>query len=334
MNIIENLSTAFSFFHKSSNIVITTHANPDADAIGSALALYIYGKANNKNITVINHSPTPFNLQFLPNANEILTFDDSLISTIKNADAIFILDLNDSSRLKSMQNAVLKSNAIKIMIDHHLNPTLFCDIYCTDTMASSTGELIWRFLACDDNDNIDNSIATNLYAAIMTDTGSFRFPKTTPELHIIIAKLIVEGANPYDIYDKIYNCNTINATRLLGKALSNIEVVCNDKVCIMAIPRSFILDTNSIDTDIDNFVDKTLSIEGTVFGIMMAEITDKDEVRVSIRSKGDYSAREIAIKFGGGGHFNAAGTRIFNKNLSSAKELVINEIKLLYPELR
>ncbi len=333
MDLTKNLLQAHEIFEKANNIIITTHTNPDADALGSALSLYLYGIEHKKSIKVINNSATPDNLKFLPKADDILIYNESLDDEILNADVIFVLDLNDSSRLKSMENAVLNSKATKIMIDHHIDPESFCDFYCSDIEASSTGELMYKFFDCDPNFKLNSEIATNLYAAIMTDTGSFRFPRTTPYVHQIIAKMIDYGADPFNIYDKIYNCNSFNATKLLGKALSSMELFFGGKVCIMSIPRNYIFETYSKDDDIDNFVEKTLLIEGVVCGILMAEITNKDEIRLSIRSKGDFSARDIAVKFNGGGHFNAAGARIFNSDINSAKKLVLNEIKEIYPEL-
>ncbi len=326
MNLKENLKLALEIFENSKQITITTHVNPDADALGSALSLYIYAKLLNKSVKVINYSETPSNLKFLPLCNEVIVFNEDEIDFILNSDAIFIVDLNDSSRTKSMEQYIFQSKAKKVMIDHHINPKEFCDVYCIDTDASSTGELIWRFFQNADNFYINQEIAENLYAAIMTDTGSFRFQRTTPEVHKIIAELIDAGANPTYIYEKIYNSNSLNATKLLGRALSSMNVFFDGKVCIMKIPREFLIETSSKDEDVDNFVEKTLSIEGVKMGILMAEITDRDEVRMSFRTKDNFSARDLALRYGGGGHFYASGARLYNVGIEDAYNLILNDL--------
>ena len=327
MNLNESINKAIEVFHNAKQISITTHMNPDADALGSALSLYIYGKSLNKNIKIINYSETPSNLKFLPNCDEIITFSENEIDFIINSDAIFIVDLNDSSRTKSMEEFILKSSATKVMIDHHINPKQFCDIYVIDTDASSTGELIWDFFSNIDNFELNKSIAENIYAAIMADTGSFRFQRTTPKVHNIIAKMIENGADPTYIYENIYNSNSLSATKLLGKALCSMDVYFDGKVCIMKIPREFLLETNSKDEDIENFVEKTLSIQGVKLGILMAEISNKNEIRISLRSKEDISAREFALLYGGGGHFYASGARMYKIGIDDAFQKIMLDLE-------
>ncbi len=331
MNIVNDLKKIKEKILSSQNIIISTHTNPDGDAIGSEIALYHLIKQLSRKVTIINDSKTPDNLSFLDNDGIILTGDNpTSINCFYSADLIIIVDLNDSKRLKSVQVPVSKSKAYKICIDHHIDPQDFADMYYVDTESSSTGQLIYD-LICEFNDvKLNSEISTSLYAAIMTDTGSFRFPRTTPKVHRIIANLIENGANPVTIYDKIYNSNSMSATKILGEAMSGIKLYLDGILCLMVVTDDMFRRTGAKNEDIDNFVDKTLAINGVKIGILISNIPDKNEIRVSIRSKNDYSARELAVLFGGGGHFHAAGARLFDISLDDAKSKIIEIAAKLY----
>ena len=323
-----NLKKCREIFSFANNIVISTHTNPDGDAIGSELALYHYAKQYNKNVEIINDTSTPENLKYLNGSEIIKVFEDGdYRQKFLNADLIIIVDLNDSKRLKSVQESVLKSRAKKLVIDHHLEPQNFADYYLVDTTASSTGELIWRIINEDKNAVINPETANAIYCAILTDTGVFRFSNTNAGVHTIISRLIDYGADIVDSYNCIYNQNSLESTHLLGEALQSIRLYFDNQVSIMTISKEMFIKTKALNEDIDNYVEKTLSIRGVKFGVLIAHILDHDEIRLSFRSKdGFISAREIAVKFGGGGHEQAAGARIFNNDIENAISDVLNEI--------
>ncbi len=312
---------------KSNYIIVSTHTNPDGDAIGSAIAFRDLCISLGKKCFIIIDSEVPSNLKFLDTDNSILVYDKSRdFQHFYSADLICILDLNDSKRLKSVQEPILNSSAFKVIIDHHIEPQKFADLYIVDTEIGSTGQLVKDFYSYFPDVLIKKHSATALYAAIMTDTGSFRFPRTNSTTHIHIADLIKCGADPVEIYEKIYNNNSLAATKILGEALCNIKTYLNGKLCIMTITEDMFRRTGAKNEDIDNFVEKTLSINGVIVGVMIAFVAGKDEIRVSLRSKGDFSVRDIASNFGGGGHLNAAGARLFAMNLDEAKSLIIEEV--------
>jgi phosphoesterase RecJ-like protein len=324
MEIYESFNIAMNKLSNSKNIIITTHTNPDGDAIGSEIAFKELCDFLGKKAVIINDSETPSNLKFLDPDNSILVFNKSRdIQHFYSSDLIIILDLNDPKRLKSVQEPLLNSKAYKIVIDHHIEPCKFADLYAINTNATSTGQLIKNFGDLFEKYKLNTKAATALYAAIMTDTGSFRFPRTDSETHKSIADLIDFGADPVSIYENIYNTNSIQATKILGEALSNIKLYLDDKLCIMMITDDMFRKTGAKNEDIDNFVEKTLSINGVKVGVLLANIPGKNEIRLSFRSKGDYSARDIASVFGGGGHFHAAGARLFDVSLDEAKSKVI-----------
>jgi phosphoesterase RecJ-like protein len=330
-----NLKKCREIFFYAKNIVISTHTNPDGDAIGSELALYHYAKQYNKNIEIINDTPTPANLIYLKGSEVIKIFDEGdYRQKFLNADLIIVVDLNDSKRLKSVQESVLKSRAKKLVIDHHLEPQNFADYYLIDSTASSTGEIIWRLINEDMNSMINPETANAIYCAIMTDTGVFRFSNTNAVVHSIISRLIDFGADIVDSYNCIYNQNSLQSIHLLGEALQSISLYFNNQVSIMTITKDMFLRTKALNEDIDNYVEKTLSIRGVKFGVLIAHILDNDEIRLSFRSKDDFiSAREVAVNFGGGGHEQAAGARIFDNDIHAAKSEVLNVIGKLIKKM-
>lgn len=322
----QSASQILNVLHQSSKLLITTHTNPDGDAVGSCLALYNYLSQQNKQISIVIHSPIPSNLQFLTGIDKFQENNTGLIEEIASAvDTIVVLDLNDISRLKSLRKAIEYSNATKIVIDHHLEPKDFAEFYLIDTSASSTGEILYKLLRRDPTTNWNLELCNSLYVAIMTDTGNFRFERTDGEVHRIVADLIDLGVDPVRLYNEVYNKIPLKSARLMGIGFSNLESYYNGKLAVMPIRHKDFVKTNTREEDTEGFVESILAIDGVIVSILLLEIAERNEVRVSIRSKGDHSARNLALAFGGGGHKNAAGCRFYNENLESVKEKLIQE---------
>ena len=322
-----NCTAAIELLHSSEKIIITTHINPDGDAIGSALALYNLAIANGKEAHIfISESAVPANYKFLANSKQIKMYNpETHFQHIYSADAIFLLDLSDIVRIKTMANAVMTSAARKVLIDHHISPSNFADVIITDSTASSTGELVYYFIK-QAKGKITRETAEALYSAIYTDTAGFRF-STTPEIHKIAAELLECGADPDYIYDKIYNTNSQAKMKLQGLALTEMEHYLNGKLTLLSISDEMLQKTKTIDKDTEGFSQLTLSVENTIVGALLVESAEKREVRISLRSKGDINVREVAARYAGGGHLNAAGCRLQEISLADAKQVIINEIK-------
>lgn len=302
-------------------IVITTHVNPDGDAIGSALGLWNVLCEHGKTATVINHSPTPSNLNFLPGAKHIRVFHPkSDFSLITSADVICVLDVNNIPRLESVGEAIEAAQGTKIVIDHHQEPQKFADIYGIDADASSVCEMITRLLIAGGY-KISSAVASALYTGVMTDSGSFRFARTDAELHRITALLIEAGADPVSIYDYVYNTSSQVRMRMLGRALAEMELFANGQICAMTVSRKDFIEFGGHLEDTEGFVQNTLSIGGVKIGMTFTEFDDI--VKVSLRSKGDVSAVNIAKHFNGGGHFHAAAARFRNQTLQEVRTNVI-----------
>jgi phosphoesterase RecJ-like protein len=314
-----------SILGTSRNVILTSHVNPDADGIGCELALAAYLKSQGKQVSIVNHSQTPDNLRFLDSHQQVLHFDAANHSSLFNAvDLICVLDTNHLDRLGSLKPFVSASKATKVCIDHHLDPGAFADLYILDEASTATGEIIFKLITFFDPKSVTNDIAEYLYAAIMTDTGSFRYPKTDPEIHRIIAQLIEAGADPTEIYRNIYDQNTPGRLRLLGKVLATLKTEDAGKVVYMTITRQMFGETGTSEADTDAFVPYALSVEGAQIGLLFTEL-ENDVIKISFRSKGNIWINKLAQEFGGNGHQHAAGGRVHNAKLAEVVQSVLEK---------
>lgn len=309
-----------------SSFLITTHVNPDADAIGSEVAFYYLLKKLDKEAYIINHSATPYNMEFFNHEKIIEQYQEEKHKDIFNKiDVIAALDFNRVDRTVRMEQAFRKSNKLKICIDHHQDPENFADYFFIDMESCATGQIIYDFIKSTKIIEIDLKIAEAIYAAIMTDTGSFRFERTTAQVHKIIASLLEIGVNPTDIYDKLYDQSKFSKIKLLGRALNSITLESDGKLGYMIITQKDFNEFNAIESDTENFVNYILSIENVIVGILFIEL--KNGFKVSFRSKGKLPVNLIAKEFGGGGHLNASGARFFTNNMEEMIAVILSKVK-------
>ena len=313
-----------SIIRERKEFVLTTHVNPDGDGIGSELALARSLRQWGKKATIINHNATPDNYRWLDPDGEIVQFQPERDGdTILRADVIFILDTNHPDRLRSLETFVRRSTAEKIVIDHHLEPDSFAGHYVVDETATSTGEIIYRLLRELKTVTIDREIAQALYTAIMTDTGSFRFPRTDPETHRIAAHLLECGVDPTQIFVNVYENWTPGRMRLLGEVLDSMKTAYDGKLAYVTCTRKMFAATGTTEVETDNLTTYPMSIRGVTIGILFNELSDG--VKISFRSKGNIPINELAKEFGGNGHRNAAGARLFNVKLDEVIHQVIEK---------
>jgi len=311
---------------ENNSFLLTTHVNPDADAIGSEIALFeILKSLGKKEINIINTSSTPYNLIFLDKEKKIQYFDSNKHSgIIKSADVLIGLDFNRSDRLTRMREDFLKSQKLKIIIDHHQDAEDFVYHSFVDSDYSATGHIIYDLIKKTSITELSYSIAYPLYAAIMTDTGSFRFERTSPEIHYIAAELISKGVNPTEVYDKIYDQSRFSKIKLLGKAIETLQLHgTKQQVGYMVIKQEDFQTFKAHEHDTDTFVNFSLSVEGVKLGILFIEL--KEGFKVSLRSKGNIPVNMLAAEFGGGGHINAAGIRIHNGKMDDYIPVILKK---------
>ena len=309
------------------NIVITTHVNPDGDAIGSSIALLNFLVKQGHNTSIIVPNDYPDFLKWMKNDELIINFSNSKKEAqdkIDNSSLIFCLDFNNLSRINELGDHIAQSKSKKILIDHHLEPSEFYDFKIHDVNASATAELIYDFLVELDSSLIDKDISEAIYTGILTDTGSFKFSMSS-KVHQIVADLMDRGININFINNKIYDSNSLDKLKLIGYALSEkLEVTSNGNAAYIVLSRKDLLDHNFKKGDTEGLVNYALSITNVNMAVLIIET--KERIKFSFRSIGKFSVNEFAKKyFNGGGHKNAAGGSLEDK-LSVALEKFLKHI--------
>lgn len=311
----DELKAIKSLLSEPKKIVVVPHRNPDGDAIGSTLALKHYLEFYQHQVMVIAPNDYPEFLKWAPGESSILKFDTQteISSTlITEADILFTLDFNALQRTGDDMAKVLEtSDAIKIMIDHHQSPDDYPKYMYSDVSMSSTCEMVYNFIEMlGDVDKINADIATCIYLGIMTDTGSFRFRSTTSRTHEVIASLIEKGADNTAIHNQVYDTNSYNRLQLLGCALQNLKVIPELNTAYITLSQEELDTYNYKKGDTEGVVNYALSIANTVLAAIFIENTQEGIIKISLRSKGDFSVNEFSrAHFNGGGHTNAAGGR-------------------------
>ncbi|MDC8000870.1 bifunctional oligoribonuclease/PAP phosphatase NrnA [Aequorivita todarodis] len=294
-------------------VVIVGHKNPDGDAIGSCLGLSFFLKSLGHNTTVIMPNDFPDFLKWLPGCDEIIIYEKEVENSKKifeKADIIFTLDFNSLERVGGELQSVLENATAKfVMIDHHQQPADYAVATYSDVKMSSTSEMVYHFMdAMGQAEKLSKEIAVNLYTGIMTDTGSFRFSSTTPTTHRVAAKLIEAGAESAIINQNVYDTNSPDRMKLLGVALNNLVILPELHTAYITLTQKELDDHNFKKGDTEGFVNYALSVKGIVFAAIFIENKQENIVKISFRSKGNFSVNDFARNhYNGGGHINAAG---------------------------
>lgn len=321
---MENIAEVKSLLSYPKNIVITTHRNPDGDAIGSTLAMYFYLNQLGHTVRMVIPSEYPEFLEWMPAIDDIIVYDihrEKSKELVEQAEVILCLDFNALDRIDKLGEMVHKrTNCEKIMIDHHLDPEPFADHIFSDPTASSTCEMVYEFIvAMQDKDKIDLNIAEAIMTGILTDTGSFKY-STSPKLYRIVADLIEFGVDDYKLQDMIFNSLNEKQLRLLGHCLDNrMEILEEYNTGIITLTKEDYAHFSISRGDTEGIVNYLLKVKKIK---MAAFITEQPKiVKISLRSKGDFSVQEIAQKhFRGGGHKNASGGASFQGLSATVKK--------------
>lgn len=288
------------------------HQKPDGDAMGSTLGLYHFLIQFGHEVTVISPTNWASFLSWMPGSKQVLDYErdtDKVNQLLNEADWIFCLDFNTLGRTKRMEEKLLSAKGEKILIDHHQQPQTEVFAYgISDTSKSSTAEMVYDFIkGSGHEEKLNLPSAECLYAGVMTDTGSFRFPSTTPSVHRMIADLMERGLEHSGVHEALFDNYTENRFRFIGNVLLNrMEVFYEYNTALIAVPQADLIKYDIKTGDTEGLVNFPLSIQGIK---LAAIIIDRgDERKCSFRSKGDFDVNIFArTYFGGGGHFNAAG---------------------------
>lgn len=293
-----------------SKVVITTHRNPDGDAMGSSLALSRYLTKLGIHSTVVLPNECPDFLSWLPGVSSTVVHESNPEAAQKlfdDSDVLFCLDFNASKRVEQMAPLINEFKAFKIMIDHHPEPDDFVDLPLSRPEYASTCELVYKFITELWDKPLDKEIADCLYTGIMTDTGSFRYPSTSAETHSIVSSLISAGADHTMIHRAVYDDFTESRMKLLGHCLSNKMVIMREHAtAYISLTQEELKIFHFKKGDSEGIVNYPLAIKGIVFSAIFIEMDG--QLKISFRSKGSFPANQFSREnFNGGGHTNAAG---------------------------
>ena len=309
----EDIECLKAIIAEGSLFVLTCHAGPDGDALGSTLGMAHYLRELGKEALVIVPDAFPDFLAWMPGAQDIVRFDkhrDKAELMLAAADVIFAMDYNALSRVDDMGALISKSKAKKVLVDHHLQPDSFCNLMFSYPQLSSTCEVVFRLVvAMEGYERLTKAACECIYAGMVTDTGCFSYGPCTQEVYLIISMLMQKEINKDRIYNKIYNNYSEGRLRLMGYVLyKKMRVFPEHHTALITLSREEMkrFDFNKGDTE--GLVNIPLQMKGIYFSAFLREDTEKDLIRVSLRSQGTFPCNKFAAKyFGGGGHLNASG---------------------------
>ncbi|MDR0537352.1 MAG: DHH family phosphoesterase [Tannerellaceae bacterium] len=312
----EEIQKAKKYIEKAESFALVIHSAPDGDAIGSALGLFHFLMELGKDkVSVIAPNDFPAYYKWLDGAKDIVTYDkypDFAERLIQEAEIIFCLDFNEPKRVGKLASTLVAADGRKIMIDHHLNPEMFCRITISQPDMSSTSEMVFRFICRLGMYELINKQASEaIYMGMMTDTGSFTFNSNHPEVYTIIGELIKKGIDKDAIYRNVYQVYSEYRLRMMGFALyEKMKVYPKHRAALIAISQPELKRFKYTTGDTEGFVNLPLSIKGIEFAALIRE--DLDFVKVSLRSVGDFPCNLFASTyFNGGGHKNASGGEFY-----------------------
>lgn len=331
----EKIQKAKKYIEKGESFVIVTHVTPDGDAIGSSLGLYHFLTAYGKdNVSVVVPNAFPLFYKWMPGTKEIVIhekYPDFAEQLIRDADVIFCLDFNEPKRIEKLASAVVAAEGRRVLIDHHLNPADFCRVTMSYPQMSSTSEMIFR-LICRMGmfDLLNREAAECIYTGMMTDTGSFTYNSNKPEIYTIIGELIKKGIDKDLIYRKVNQVYSESRLRMMGYVLyEKMKVYPEYGAALITLSQEELVRFQYVTGDTEGFVNLPLSIENVSFTVFIRE--DRDYIKVSLRSVGDFPCNQFANRyFNGGGHKNASGGEFYG-SLADAISVFENGLKEFNP---
>lgn len=305
---------------KLNKFLVTSHINPEGDAIGSQIAIAYLLKRLGKEAIMLDDSPVPQVLRFLNGSENIFKEMPSDF----DYQAVIILDCPDLMRIGRVSEYIKKDSVI-INIDHHISNVNFGKFNWVEPGLSSAGEMVYELFKAF-KVKIDLDEAVSLYTAIMTDTGSFKYSNTSSKTHRIAAELIDIGVKPYEMHTRIYETSSVEDTNLLGEALQTIKLTDDGKVAWLWVTKEMLKKTKASLEGTEGIINFARSIGGVEIAILFRETGTENRVKVSFRSKGKADVNELAALFGGGGHPTASGCTVLGK-IEDVEKKVLEKAK-------
>lgn len=312
----KDFEKAIEQINLSNEIYLTSHVNPDGDNIGSLLALYLALKKINKSVNVIKTDEIPSDYLFLPCTDVIKPYD------LEEIKLLMVLDCSDIQRLGSNENLISRSKTI-INIDHHVSNTSFGNYNIVRDKAAATGELIYELIV-KMGIEIDKDIATCLYTAISTDTGSFMYDSVSTKTHEIISELFKSGIDAGSINRKLYQNRSMERTNLFINSFSTLKNYSDNTIATVIVTQDMLNNANAKMEDTEGIISFIRDIDTVEVACLLKE-SKENEIKVSLRSKEYVDVAKICATFNGGGHVRAAGCTIYT-NIIEAEKLIVEQI--------
>lgn len=294
------------FLEKYEKIIISTHESPDADGLGAEIGMVHLMRHLGKKPVILNSDVTPEKYRFIDIDHEIsvINVNFDVPNDIEDY-ALLVLDTNDCNNIGKAYT-FLKDKVKEIfVVDHHSGDSGCYQSSFIKEQASSTSEIVYALLK-HHNTPIEFKVAQALFAGVVFDTGSFRYPKTTAFTFKMASELVEIGVIPFDIFEKLYENNSLASFELRTLILSSMEVLFQGRLVVMSMTADMLLKTGAPYEEGELNINVPLTVKGVVVSVLVKEDTN-GLVKVSMRSKGNYDVSRIALENGGGGHKNAAG---------------------------
>ena len=305
--------------------ILTTHQVGDGDGMGSEIALYYALTRLGKEVVILNHEPMQEKYEFIDPEHVIQVYDpDNKKLDLQSYDVLISLDNSYIHRLGKLGQVIPQLPCVKISIDHHVFRGSFADISVVDQTTSAVGEMVYNLIK-ELGVEIDSKIAVPLYTAIVTDTGYFTYPNTTPNSHLIAAELMKTGINPTKIHGTIYMRNTIEQAKLLGLSMDTLKTVADGKLAYFYITLAMCRKTRMKPEETEFFIDFVKAIDNVEVIAFFRQVA-RNKVNISLRSKTTFDVEPFAKRFGGGGHKRSAGMLMEGKFKDIVK-VVVEELK-------
>jgi len=310
-------------------VALATHINADGDGCGSGTALARLLATRGLKPFIVNPTPWPAMYRFLL-GDDVIDRSPEGASALRDADVLIVHDISDVKRLGGLADTVRRMTIPKLVIDHHLpSDEPQSDITLSDTAACATGELVFDFASVLGLE-LTAKVAQSLYAAILTDTGGFRFSNTTPRCHAIAAAFLAAGVDPEEMYTRIYASAPIGRLQLLGEALETLAIDREHGITWISVASGALERHEVRSEDLDGIVEHARSVSGTRLALFFRDL-GHGKVKVSFRSTGDVDVNRFARQFGGGGHAKAAGALIAG-TLETVRETVVSAARAYLAE--
>lgn len=320
MKMTKPIDKIVQIIKSSKRILLAAHVNPDADALGSQLALGEILVSMGKEVCLYSEEPASHMLDFLPGCQKLERLPDNL----DRFDSAIALDCGDQYRLGKAKDALLAVHPF-LVIDHHAGNREFGDLLWVDSGRSATAEMVFELAQALDV-KISPSVAYCLYAAIVADTGSFKYSSTTEDTFHVVGELVGMGVNPAEVAGYLFDNFSLNRLRLLQEVLNTLEMYADEQIAVIFVTAEMYERTGTSSVDTELLINYPRSLQ-TVKAAVFIKEADDGLISVSLRSKGDCDVARVAAKFGGGGHRNAAGFKKQAVCIEQIRDMLMDELK-------